>query len=1010
MRKHFLLLFLMALLPLAGWAIDLTGAAVTFDPVATTTPYDGASHDLPTVTVATATGNLTVQWFYNEETTPLTTLKYKDAGTYTCKVTSDNDTGEATATFTVTRLEVDVTAKAITTGVTYGDEVSVVTALGDYTIDLNDIVAADKETVSGKTQIKSGVISGSVTGYTTTYTKGTAVSATPTITPIITGLTAANYTFKANAANVTIAQKALTTDMIKSVGNFTAYTGVSQLPTTITMRDDAISTTVNLEATTDYTFQVKAGSPLAVVTAATDAGTYTVEVTGAGNYKGTVSTTFTIAKAPLLIQTKGDGTSANYKKVYDGTLTTWAAGDDVENYLDVQGYVDGGFNYSNANLQLSIIPVSGGTGSTDGNAGAYKLKIAPIAGKSWSTLFPNYQVTNLNNGNYTITKLEYGFAVTNQYLSFDEENPFANNIEDAKDYITVAEHTPAYALPAGFAVATYPTLKGVTVTTKGTYDLEMIANTVVIKNGTTTEAVDKTANFDIKLTKGTLTVAGGVIAVIPQAMSFTYGDATPAPEFELAGLRDSESAADIAALETVVKKYISYSDGLDAGTHANKIIVDAAKILAELPDGLKANYESVSPFTATYTIAQRALTKITVAAQSLNVGNTVADLEKSAETVTFEANGYTLTEDDYEKLMTEYNFVFKDGLAWTAAEITTATEAYTTDNVATMSDDNQATWLAAHPAYGKTAGALKAEGTTNDGIRIAFVGTAFTNFSLPTGVASLNAAVASKYILGKLTVSAAADLAALTDLGTGANLPATLLAASKGKKVDNVKITLNRNQAVGSYNDAWEAKKWNALILPFDITVEELADVIGYCIVNVASGNSTDDKVSFKLEMDNIPANTPFMVKTTKKIVAGTQWNFGTKTIADYTYATDPSVDAGNDNKFVGTYKGVTIDKNNTNWRWNAGSSWPHFGSSSASSYIVRPFCAYMQIAEANAARDIVFEFEELDGTTTAINSIDADFAVINAKGWYTINGVKLQGAPTEKGIYINNGKKVVIK
>ena len=30
--------------------------------------------------------------------------------------------------------------------------------------------------------------------------------------------------------------------------------------------------------------------------------------------------------------------------------------------------------------------------------------------------------------------------------------------------------------------------------------------------------------------------------------------------------------------------------------------------------------------------------------------------------------------------------------------------------------------------------------------------------------------------------------------------------------------------------------------------------------------------------------------------------------------------------------------------------------------------------------------------------------------GWYTLNGIRLQGAPTEKGVYINNGKKIVIK
>ena len=30
--------------------------------------------------------------------------------------------------------------------------------------------------------------------------------------------------------------------------------------------------------------------------------------------------------------------------------------------------------------------------------------------------------------------------------------------------------------------------------------------------------------------------------------------------------------------------------------------------------------------------------------------------------------------------------------------------------------------------------------------------------------------------------------------------------------------------------------------------------------------------------------------------------------------------------------------------------------------------------------------------------------------GWFTINGVKLSEQPTQKGVYIHNGRKIVIK
>ena len=68
---------------------------------------------------------------------------------------------------------------------------------------------------------------------------------------------------------------------------------------------------------------------------------------------------------------------------------------------------------------------------------------------------------------------------------------------------------------------------------------------------------------------------------------------------------------------------------------------------------------------------------------------------------------------------------------------------------------------------------------------------------------------------------------------------------------------------------------------------------------------------------------------------------------------------------------------------------------------------AYLKVNSGSAARITV---EEADGSTTAISAITADGQLIPAEGWYTLNGVKLQAAPVEKGVYINNGKKVVIK
>ena len=74
--------------------------------------------------------------------------------------------------------------------------------------------------------------------------------------------------------------------------------------------------------------------------------------------------------------------------------------------------------------------------------------------------------------------------------------------------------------------------------------------------------------------------------------------------------------------------------------------------------------------------------------------------------------------------------------------------------------------------------------------------------------------------------------------------------------------------------------------------------------------------------------------------------------------------------------------------------------------YTVVPTAGYFKMADAQARIFV----EEPDGTTTVIKGITTEGVAIPVEGWYTLNGVKLQGAPTEKGVYINNGKKVVLK
>lgn len=87
--------------------------------------------------------------------------------------------------------------------------------------------------------------------------------------------------------------------------------------------------------------------------------------------------------------------------------------------------------------------------------------------------------------------------------------------------------------------------------------------------------------------------------------------------------------------------------------------------------------------------------------------------------------------------------------------------------------------------------------------------------------------------------------------------------------------------------------------------------------------------------------------------------------------------------------------------------------------------CAYMRIpkdkvkeltsSSTNGAKmSIVFEddwFGEINnGIATSIDQVTSNKSQVTSAEWYNLNGQKLNGMPTEKGLYIVNGRKVLVK
>ena len=199
---------------------------------------------------------------------------------------------------------------------------------------------------------------------------------------------------------------------------------------------------------------------------------------------------------------------------------------------------------------------------------------------------------------------------------------------------------------------------------------------------------------------------------------------------------------------------------------------------------------------------------------------------------------------------------------------------------------------------------------------------------------------------------------------------------------------------------------WETLVLPFNTSVVELNDLFGYAVVDILDESKNDGDIHFNLHMGNIPANTPFLIKTYKAVNLSNVV-FGDKTIiapAQFTEDGDPYIADQAGHKYVGLYDLKEDLTGNGIWALNQNGI---FKELKAKTTDLQATKAYLDLAGDTEARILI---EEPDGTTTAISTVNTEVVTNVSTGWYTINGMKLNSMPTEKGIYILNGKKIVVK
>ena len=230
-------------------------------------------------------------------------------------------------------------------------------------------------------------------------------------------------------------------------------------------------------------------------------------------------------------------------------------------------------------------------------------------------------------------------------------------------------------------------------------------------------------------------------------------------------------------------------------------------------------------------------------------------------------------------------------------------------------------------------------------------------------------------------------------------------------KVDEVK-TLDENiAAYGTKSDFFlnrtlTANVWNTFASPFAIAAGDMEKYFGAgAKVRQLSTTSVDGTVltlNFT-DTSSIVAGKPYLVKPAANVdfsadgkeFAGVDLTAASATPTATTYV-----------NFVPTLGKTLVTGNVKDILILNGSSTLVHPSATGD---MKGFRGYFLMHDAPAgARAFVINFG--DGETTGIQPIRMENGTTPAEGTYDLSGRRIQGQPTQKGVYIQNGKKVVVK
>ncbi len=214
--------------------------------------------------------------------------------------------------------------------------------------------------------------------------------------------------------------------------------------------------------------------------------------------------------------------------------------------------------------------------------------------------------------------------------------------------------------------------------------------------------------------------------------------------------------------------------------------------------------------------------------------------------------------------------------------------------------------------------------------------------------------------------------------------------------------------------------KWNTLCLPFNFSAEQIAahaDFAGAKLMELNTDgtngfDATDGTLylAFK-EATAINAGVPYLVKWDAAGADFTSPVFFSVTINATATTTVSNADTGlAEVQMVGCYSPVSVDANDKSILFLGDNNTLYYSTENRNIRSCRAYFSVPYLKQNPGAKTRAFVLNFDDEEATGILEISADSKEKKDDAWYSLAGVRLSGKPTQRGMYINNGNKVVIQ